>query len=79
MVLTGDGRRAWRPRRFADLLTAEPLADVAVTDPETPLEILFTSGTTALPKGVVLTHANWLWSGERTSRGLRLDEQRPAC
>jgi long-chain acyl-CoA synthetase len=34
-----------------------PAADVAPTD---PLEIIFTSGTTADPKGVVITHGNVL-------------------
>ena len=28
-----------------------------------PAEIIFTSGTTSRPKGVVLTHANILFSG----------------
>ena len=55
------------------------LADAAAVAPSpvestAPLEILFTSGTTASPRGVVLTHANWLWSGERTARGLHMDE-----
>ena len=39
---------------------------------EATLEILFTSGTTAQPKGVMLTHANCLWSGERASKQMRL-------
>jgi crotonobetaine/carnitine-CoA ligase len=73
LIVTGatDGETS-----FAELLETTPLytdAD-AVPSAEAPLEILFTSGTTALPKGVVLTHANWLWSGERSSRTLRLDD-----
>ena len=39
---------------------------------ESTVEILFTSGTTAQPKGVMLTHANCLWSGERASKQIRL-------
>ncbi len=39
---------------------------------EMTVEILFTSGTTAQPKGVMLTHANCLWSGERASKHVRL-------
>lgn len=39
---------------------------------ESTVEILFTSGTTAQPKGVMLTHANCLWSGERASKQVRL-------
>jgi long-chain acyl-CoA synthetase len=39
--------------------SAEPFRPTAVEPPDT-LEIVFTSGTTAEPKGVVLTHANVL-------------------
>lgn len=39
---------------------------------ETTVTIIFTSGTTAQPKGVMLTHANCLWSGERVSKHTRL-------
>jgi len=37
-------------------------------------EILYTSGTTAAPKGVCLTQANLLWSGERAVRNVALRE-----
>lgn len=41
--------------------------------PDDVTEMIFTSGTTARPKGVLLTHANALHSGERSSRALLLD------
>lgn len=42
-------------------------------DSESVVQMIFTSGTTARPKGVLLTHANSLHAGERESRGLSLD------
>lgn len=41
--------------------------------PDDVVEMIFTSGTTARPKGVLLTHGNALHSGERSSRALLLD------
>jgi crotonobetaine/carnitine-CoA ligase len=62
------GTRAWD-----DLWRSRPtsLPRIAVHNEDT-LQILFTSGTTAQPKGVMLTHANALWSGERASKQFRL-------
>jgi crotonobetaine/carnitine-CoA ligase len=72
-VVAGEGA-APGDASFADLLASDPV-DAAEVSSEDPLEIIFTSGTTALPKGVVLTHANWLWSGERATHWLRLDSR----
>jgi len=74
LVVTGARDEGSDESAFGELLQAAPLDADTTPSAEAPLEILFTSGTTALPKGVVLTHANWLWSGERSSRTLRLDE-----
>ncbi|QBD75621.1 ATP-dependent acyl-CoA ligase [Ktedonosporobacter rubrisoli] len=34
--------------------------------------ILYTSGTTAKPKGVLVTHANYVYAGETIAKGMRL-------
>jgi carnitine-CoA ligase len=39
------------------------------------VELLFTSGTTAKAKAVMLTHANCLHAGERCAKGLLLDQR----
>jgi carnitine-CoA ligase len=43
--------------------------------PEDVVELLFTSGTTAKAKAVMLTHANCLHAGERCAKGLLLDQR----
>ena len=60
-------------RRWDELWQGQPgtLAPIRFSN-ESTVEILFTSGTTAQPKGVMLTHANCLWSGERASKQVRL-------
>ncbi|MEE3852987.1 AMP-binding protein [Gordonia sp. LSe1-13] len=57
-----------------ELSRTETVAPRPVVGSEDVVQILFTSGTTARPKGVLLTHANALHGGERESRGLLLDE-----
>src|ERR1035438_5351128 len=47
---------------WLDALPAEETGPVAGLSADTPLEVLFTSGTTGDPKGIVLTHGNVLAS-----------------
>lgn len=42
-------------------------------EPMLPAGIMFTSGTTSLPKAVVHTHANALWSGTMGSQSMNMD------
>lgn len=50
---------------------AVTLAPAAI-DPREPLAVLYTSGTTSLPKGVVVTHANYLVAGEVIAQQVRM-------
>jgi long-chain acyl-CoA synthetase len=54
-ILLDDLPRDWTVSNEGSVAPARP-----AIDPDDPLEIIFTSGTTAEPKGVVISHANVL-------------------
>ncbi|RFS86582.1 ATP-dependent acyl-CoA ligase [Actinomadura spongiicola] len=58
---------------FSDVASGPPVEPARV-DSEDVVEMLFTSGTTARPKAVMITHANCLWGGERVARGAALHD-----
>ena len=52
---------AWR-HLPSELAAAEPLAEPVSVDQHDVALIMYTSGTTGLPKGAMLTHGNILWN-----------------
>ena len=52
-------------------LPAEQAGAIAGLNADTPLQILFTSGTTGDPKGIVITHGNVLASVEPIEKGAK--------
>jgi long-chain acyl-CoA synthetase len=56
----GTGRPIWHAAELRDRAHAGEAAATATIGPDTTAEIIFTSGATAEPKGVVLTHRNVL-------------------
>ena len=45
---------------------AEPVSEIASSDEHDICLIMYTSGTTGLPKGAMLTHGNFLWNNINT-------------
>jgi len=83
-VADGEGlelvRRARAQAGLADATwPCDSLADgsaetpaTAVCDPLADLAVMYTSGTTSRPKGVRITHANYVFAGESVGAGLGL-------
>ncbi|MBS1678303.1 MAG: AMP-binding protein [Actinobacteria bacterium] len=80
--LAGAVREAARiaGRRLPVLVCEDDLADAvasdltlpALGDPDADLAVMYTSGTTARPKGVRVTQANYIYAGETVASALRL-------
>ena len=49
------------------LSVAEPVSEIATSSPHDTLLIMYTSGTTGLPKGAMLTHGNIVWNNVNAS------------
>jgi crotonobetaine/carnitine-CoA ligase len=79
----GAACRAVRDRcpALLDVLDCRPLAPLLASLPDTPPDVAvasfhemsmqYTSGTTSRPKGVLLTHANYLYGGEVMAKAMR--------
>ena len=81
-VLVCGGRAPSALVDFGRLLAHCPDTQPAAPSPSPTDEaaILYTSGTTARPKGVLVTHANYLCAGETVARAVRLTpEDRHLC
>jgi crotonobetaine/carnitine-CoA ligase len=73
VYVTGDAEPPEGTGSWDDLWKGQSpeFAQAPFSNEETA-EILFTSGSTAQPKGVELTHANLLWAGEHVAKCTRL-------
>jgi fatty-acyl-CoA synthase len=70
-AVAAPGARAWSSAVVATGAATPPLAPVR---PDDPARIMYTSGTTAHPKGVVLSHGNVLFKNAAYEREFALAE-----
>ena len=79
MDVVGGARAAARLSGATWLGDADPLvrgdeSAVVACDPLTDLSVMYTSGTTSRPKGVRVTHGNYIFAGESVANGLGLTD-----
>ena len=70
-----------RCRKLEDVIDVRPIARLLADMPTTPpavavascdeISMQYTSGTTSKPKGVLLTHANYIYGGEVMAKAMR--------
>ena len=73
IVSVGSSEHA--PHTLDELLSSEPMPRMHRADPRDVVNIQFTSGTTGLPKGCLLTHEYWIHLGAYGA-GIDADPQR---
>ncbi len=85
VILIGDkklpGMFTWNEvMKMAEEVTDEELEDVmASLKPDDVINMMYTSGTTGFPKGVMLTHRNLILNGLGIGDSMKLTEQDRLC
>lgn len=77
-VTDGEPQKGWRS--FSELLNA-PSGDpnIPINDKEDVAAIIFTSGTTGNPKGVMLTHHNYLVNAAQARKAMKITPDDRFC
>ena len=55
------------------LASATPLEEVSITDPDSLALLMYTSGSTGMPKGCMLSHSNTWWQARSSARCMLMD------